>query len=494
MNRAFVACVGLAIPLLAACAGAPTPIARIVEFTASDERVPRNVPVTLLWQVADAGVQDGEFSCVLTRSFGDDPTETQVQAACSGGLTEVPPAPVTATAVHYRLRVLKQPSNTSDPYLTDTRTVILDAARYATRAGGTGIDAGQGVSVLRDGSAIVTGSFEGTASFGAHTVTSFGGSDVFIARVDANGNWTWAKRAGGTGGDTASGSSAHSWGGAVITGSFQGTAVFGGHNLTSTGDSDVFVAATDHNGNWVWAKRAGGTGADSGSGVSVLADGGAIVTGSFTGTATFGTHTLTSTGSDDVFVARIDPQGNWLWAKRGGGTGLDRASGVSTLPDGSAIVSGRFGNTATFGVHALTSAGLDDAFVARIDPDGTWTWATRAGGTGIDEARAISAFGDGGAIVTGSFQGTVAFGTHALTSAGLDDAFVARIDPDGTWTWASSAGGTNADRSNGVSTLPDGGAIVTGSFQGTVGFGTPTLTSAGSDDAFVARVTASGAW
>jgi len=193
MIRTFVVFLGLVTLLLASCAGAPsptpTPTARIVSFTASAERTPRNVPVTVLWQAEDAGVQDGQFSCVLTRRVGDDAFETQLQATCAGGLTEVVPAPVTATTVHYGFKVLKQPADANEPYLTQTRSVTLDPALYATRAGGSSFDFGWGVSALPDGSAIVTGYFSGTAFFGSNTLTSDGSADVFVARIDADGNW-----------------------------------------------------------------------------------------------------------------------------------------------------------------------------------------------------------------------------------------------------------------------------------------------------------------
>ena len=98
-----------------------------------------------------------------------------------------------------------------------------------------------------------------------------------------------------------------------------------------------------------WATQAGGTGNDAGYGVSVLADGSSIVTGEFYGTATFGNTTLTSAGSYDVFVAKLDASGDYEWATQAGGTDKDRGLGVSVLADGSSIVTGDFFGTATFG-------------------------------------------------------------------------------------------------------------------------------------------------
>ena len=90
-------------------------------------------------------------------------------------------------------------------------------------------------------------------------------------------------------------------------------------------------------------------------GVSVLADGSSIVTGEFGGTVTFGSTTLTSAGGYDVFVAKLDPSGNYEWATPAGGTGYEFGNSISVLADGSSIVTGRFEGTATFGSTTLTS-------------------------------------------------------------------------------------------------------------------------------------------
>ena len=365
---------------------------------------------------------------------------------------------------------------------------------WATQAGGSSSDEGWDVSTLSDGSAIVTGSFEGTANFGSTTLTSARNRDVFVAKIDASGTYVWATRAGGRSWDVGYAIATLSDGSAIVTGEFWNTATFGSTTLTSAGSKDVFVAKIDASGTYVWATQAGGTSGDGGFAISTLSDGSAIVSGSFQGTATFGSTTLTSAGSADVFVAKIDASGTYVWATRAGGTLFDDGWGVSTLSDGSAIVSGYFAGTATFGSTTLASAGGADVFVAKIDASGTYVWATKAGSTSADQGRGVSTLSDGSAIVSGSFQGTATFGSTMLTSAGSYDAFVAKIDASGTYVWATRAGGTLLDDGWGVSTLSDGSAIVSGYFQGTATFGSTTLTATGNRDVFVAKIDASGSY
>jgi len=365
---------------------------------------------------------------------------------------------------------------------------------WATQAGGSGSDYGLGISALPDGSSIVTGSFQGTGTFGSTTLTSAGSDDVFTAKMNADGTWAWATRAGGTGYDYGRSVSALPDGSSIVTGRFNGTATFGSTTLTSAGIEDVFTAKMNADGTWAWATRAGGTGADYGYGISALPDGSSIVTGQFTDTATFGSTTLTSAGSADVFTAKMNADGTWAWATKAGGRGADYGQGISALPDGSSIVTGYFDGTATFGSTTLTSAGNYDVFTAKMNADGTWAWATKSGGTGADYGYGISALPDGSSIVTGVFSDTATFGSTALISAGIYDVFTAKMNADGTWAWATKAGGTGNDYGLGISALPDGASIVTGLFEGTATFGSTTLTSVGNDDVFTAKMNADGTW
>ena len=313
---------------------------------------------------------------------------------------------------------------------------------------------------------------------------------------------SWATQAGGPGDTSGQSVSALPDGSSIVTGYFSDTAAFGSTALTSVGFNDVFTAKMNADGTWAWATQAGGPGGDVGRGygVSALPDGSSIVTGHFNDTAHFGSTTLTSEGGHDVFDAKMNADGSWAWATQAGGPGGDVGYGISALPDGSSIVTGEFSGygTATFGSTTLTSssAGVAGAFTAKVNADGSWAWATKAGGPGGDVGNGISALPDGSSIVTGTFSGTATFGSTTLTSsAGSNDVFTAKMNADGTWAWATKAGGTGDDYGRSVSALPDGSSIVTGRVNGTATFGSITLTgSAGSWDGFTAKVNADGTW
>ncbi|MHC4661390.1 MAG: PKD domain-containing protein [Planctomycetota bacterium] len=387
---------------------------------------------------------------------------------------------------------------------------------WAKRAGGGGTaEDSFAVCTFPDGSSIITGRYSGDATFGnsseggnQETFIAIQEADVFIAKYNPDGTLAWAKSAGGTKTEHGCGIAALTDGSAIITGWFNNDSTFGAGegnetvlNSTTVLLTDIFIAKYNPGGTLAWAKSAGGTENNKSYAISTFPDGSAIITGEFEGTSTFGNSSeggnqvdITSSGGKDIFVAKYNPDGTLAWAKKAGGTDTfqsDTAWGISALPDGSAIVTGQFDTNATFGNSAeggsqvtFASASALNFFIAKYNPDGTLAWVKEATETGGGEVgNAVSVLADGSAIVTGFFGYTgesATFGNSSeggsqvtLTSAGGNDIFIAKYNPDGTLAWAeqAGAGGTCDDRSFEVSALPDGSAIITGSFQGIATFG-----------------------
>jgi len=359
---------------------------------------------------------------------------------------------------------------------------------WANQAGGISYDYGRGIAVDDNGNSYITGEFEESATFGTTTLTSSGSYDIFVAKLDSSGNWLWAKQAWGIGEDVGFSIAVDAKGNSYITGVFMESANFGTTTLTSSGDYDIFVAKLDINGNWLWAKQAGGTSDDYGYGIAVDANGNSYVTGYFYGSAIFGTTTLTSSGDKDIFVAKLDSNGNWLWVKQAGGTIYDYGYEIAVDANGNSYVTGYFYGIATFGATTLTSSGYYDIFVAKMDSNGNWLWAKQAGGIGEDIGLNIAIDANGNSYVTGYFMISAIFGTTTLTSSGYYDIFVAKMDSSGNWLWAKQAGGTSNDIGIGIDVDDNGNSYITGGFIDIATFGTTTLTSSGYYDIFVAKL------
>ncbi len=369
---------------------------------------------------------------------------------------------------------------------------------WATSAGSAGNDISYSISRDNYGYLYVTGFFLDTAQFGGTHLTTLGSNEIFVAKLDANGNWLWAVRAGGTGDDKGMSISTDGDGNSYVTGYFSGTADFGSTTLTSAGSADIFIAKLDPSGNWLWAKRAGGPYEDWGN-IVAFDNGYCYLTGRFQGTSSFGALTVSSAGSHDIFVARLDTNGNWFWVRSAGGTSWDEGDCVSTDAGGNCYVSGYVYGAVNLGPLTLDANG-DDAFVAKLDPDGNWLWANCCGGSGLAGAWSVSTDDSGNSAVTGPFTGTAIFGTTTLQCSGSYDIFIARMDNEGNWVWARRAGGNYVmadytDVGCCISLDNNGDCYVNGYYYGAAAdFGTIVLPNGGFYNLYVTKLDIDGNW
>jgi len=298
--------------------------------------------------------------------------------------------------------------------------------------------------------------------------TTIGGSETEHARkvkTDANGN-------------------------VYLTGYFSGTTDFdpsaSTFELTSNGEEDIFIQKLDPNGNFVWAKSIGGTSYDQATSLDVDTSGNVLVTGFFAGTADFdpgvGVFNLSSHGDRDMFIVKLSTNGDLLWAIAIGGNLWDLGNRVVTDESGNVFIVGVFQETVDFdpgsGVFYVTSSSPADSFILKLDPQGSFEWVKTLDGNGQDSStnvRSVSLNSDGSIIVSGIFQGTMDVNPGApqdlRTSNGFFDFFVVQLDATGDFSWGNTHGneepGDDAWAAN-----PDtqGNVYVTGYFQGTVDF------------------------
>ncbi len=389
--------------------------------------------------------------------------------------------------------------NTCSVEDNDTSLSMDDSSwQWAVKGGGTGQDNSWSICIDTDNNTYITGYFNGTVLFGTITLVSSGGFDLFVAKLNSDGVWQWAVQGGGAGIDEGRSICVDPNGNIYITGSFNGTALFGSTMLSSLGFYDVVVAKLNNDGVWQWAVQGGGTYfEDIGYGICVDANGNVYVTGYFGQTAVFGTITLVSIGICDVFVAKLNNNGVWQWAVQSSVIATGGAFGDSIFLDTNEnlYITGYFSGIALFGTIVLTSSGIFESYVAKLNKNGVWQWAVQSTGGGSSLTMSLSLYLDsnGNLYITGMFYGTVIFGTTTLTSS-ESDIFVGKLTQNGVWQWAVQGGGTGFDSGSSIQVDADGNAYVIGMFQETAWFGSITLTSSGDNDVFVAKLNANGYW
>jgi len=364
---------------------------------------------------------------------------------------------------------------------------------WSQRFGGTDYDWGRGVSVDGSGSVFTIGDFAGTVDFGGGPRISAGGRDIYLAKYDASGTHLWSHRFGSTGHDYGQSVAVDASGNVIIAGYFNGAVDFGDGPLTSAGSTDIFLAKYDATGAHVWSQRFGGTSQDAGWSVSVDTSGSVLLTGFFSGGVDFGGGQLSSAGGSwDVFLAKFDASGTHLSSQGFGGTEDDFGHGVSVDVSGNVVVVGHFLGTVDFGTGSITSAGTLDIFLAKYDASGTPLWSRGFGSSDYDIGNSVVVDGSGSVFVTGYFNNTVDFGGGPLIAT-ASDVFLAKYDASGTHLWSQRFGDTSSDAGMDVSVDGSGNVFLAGTFANTVDFGGGGLTSAGAFDVFLAKYDASGA-
>ena len=387
---------------------------------------------------------------------------------------------------------------------------------WAKQLGGSNFEFGLSITLDKVGNIYTTGYFSGTVDFdpgaSSYNLTSLGGGEAFISKLDTSGNFVWAKQFSGVGDSLGTSLSLDNLGNVYATGYFDQTVDFdpneGIFDITSLGSLDIYILKLDSSGNFAWAKKIGG--ADMDEGVDIKADNSGsniYITGAFRGTVDFdpngGVFNLVSSGGRDIYISKLDASGNFVWAKKIGGSDADRGHSIALDNSNNYVyVAGEYSGTTDFdpgtGTLNLTSAGGQDSFVTKLDVLGNFVWARGMGGAHPEEpANCIQLDSAGDVIVTGWFSVTSDFNPgieiYNLSSAGMNDAYIAKLDTAGNFVWAKRLGGTSYDDAWSLAIDSSDNIYTTGSFSETADFdsgtGTFNLTSAGGDsDAFIHKM------
>lgn len=307
---------------------------------------------------------------------------------------------------------------------------------------------------------------------------------TFVATYSAAGSCNWAHRLDGSA-NYGMDIKADAQGNTYVIGYFQNTITIGSNTYTASGASDAYVVKYNSSGTEQWVKQIGGSSTDMGLGVSDIVNGVLYVTGQFNGTMVIGSDTLVSSGGGDIYIAKLDSAGNYLWARKAGASGLD--IGVIAMQDkwGNVFVSGITDSAAVFG--SLTASRTGE-FCARYDASGNVQWLKMLGRVNGLKCRQQMVVVDSAIYYIGSFDVYTTIGSYSMNVAGGEDIYVTRLDYSGKALWLKNYGSTSTDRPMGLAVDRSGDAYVTGVITGTVIFDGDTVVSSGSKDAYVFKL------
>ncbi|PJB14467.1 MAG: hypothetical protein CO118_08490 [Flavobacteriales bacterium CG_4_9_14_3_um_filter_32_8] len=259
----------------------------------------------------------------------------------------------------------------------------------------------------------------------------------------------WVNSAGGNFNDESYDVEVDAAGNIYTTGYTTAASVFGPSiNLTTNGYSDVYVSKSSANGNFLWVKVFGGLLADRGYDIEVDASGNIYVTGTFNGTATFGSVTLTANNnSQDIFVLKLDNLGNVIWVKSEGGPEGDTGYGITFDNSGNVIVTGQFKGTAQIGLNTFSSAidpisGLPayDIFVSKYDANGIDLWSIQGTAKYDDRGLALKTDQNNNIYITGQFSDTLTIAGSTHNNTIFNAGMLLKLDSMGNEVWFKRMG------------------------------------------------------
>ncbi len=439
-------------------------------------------------------------------SFKLDAVGNFYVAGCVSGPADLDPGPGVNNAIHMGM---------SDIYISkfDPSGNLL----WAKTQGGSDQDVVMDIVLDSLGNIFTTGHFKDTCDFDPGVANyplsciSPTYSESYVSKLDANGNFLWAKKFGKCNGYGAYSIKATHGGAVYVTGIFEGTADFdpgvGVFNMTAVGVENAFILKLDANGNFLWAKRVGNDLYNHGLKITTDQTGNVLISGEFWGVADLdpglATFNVTSAGMLDIFILKLDPSGNFIWAKTFGGSASDDPTNIVVSNNGNIFLSGIYGSADVDfdpgnGVYNLPFNGWVDIFYLKLDANGNLIWCKGIGGSEYDSPISFVLDASENLYISGRFRVTVDFdpgpGTYTLASLGpgADDAFMMRADVNGNLIWAAQLHG-NMNYANDIAIDNSQNVYVIGNFANPTDFDPGPLTNmlmtpSGHPDAYLLKL------
>ncbi|MFY7970982.1 MAG: T9SS type A sorting domain-containing protein [Flavobacteriales bacterium] len=371
---------------------------------------------------------------------------------------------------------------------------------WAQRFGGTSNDKCTSAVVSEDGCTVSVGSFSGSITINVNgtdeVFTSLGLKDILITKLNSSGTVLWVKQFGGNGNDEALQVAKDASNNVFITGFFNESVIFSpSAALSSAGASDLFITKLNSNGEFQWVNSVSNTGADVGRRVKLDNAGNIFVTG----------ESITGANSN-IILNKYDANGTLLWAKTIGAAGNDFSNALEINAEGNVFLTGNFSGTVTFEASSstvLSSVNATDAFLAQFTNDGSLVWIKQMAGANSSSGVTpvdIAFDHNNSLILVGNFSGTANFDTGnnmiSAIAAGVVDVFMINFSLTGERNWIQSFGGAFNDQVIGLTIDTEDNFYLTGIINNSCDFDPSgnsfILSSDGSNDAFVAKYAGPG--
>ncbi|MES2763946.1 MAG: SBBP repeat-containing protein [Bacteroidota bacterium] len=383
-------------------------------------------------------------------------------------------------------------------------------------------DEGNSITLDASGNLLITGIFTGTVDFDPHPASSYVLSgntffeSIFILKLDNNGNFTWAKIINGyNSSSTGRSITADRSKNVYVAGCFSNSTDFdpgiNADTLKNFGNWDAYILKLDSSGNYMWAKNIGPSTANTeGNCVTLDASENIYLTGTYEGSSDFnpgsGVSILNPTAYSDIYVLKLDLNGNYIWAKKLGGSGLDKSNALLIDARKNVYTTGFFEGTSDFNPHVVATYTLNttyglNSFISKLDSSGNFVWAKNIGrNLSNNTATSLAKDRSNNLYITGCYMNTTdfdpgpdSFYVYMSSINSNNAAYILKLDSLGNFMNVKAFGtGAYGAFGQGITIDMNDHVLTTGYFSGTGDFDpdsmiTHYLSSSGSTAAYISR-------
>jgi len=342
---------------------------------------------------------------------------------------------------------------------------------WAKSGGNTSFNDGNMQVVNTPAGFVAGGDFIGSAVFGQEEVISNGESDIVVARFDETGELLQIESIGSENEELFKFLNIDNEGNIIISMMFTGFITVNGTEYTSFGGQDIMLIKFNADFDIQWVKHFGTGLTDYVKGMDTDNNGNIILYGKFKNEIDFDEITLTSMGSTDLYIVKMDPEGNVIFAFSEGGTGYEDAESVNVGGNDIYIAAIFYGETIING-QVIQTENPTGLLLAKYNIEGTFQWVQVVNGTKLLPSVCLSANVNGDLYLAGNFQDKVTFGDETLTTGEFDqDIYVAKYNPDGEAQWAGQGHSSSSDMVINMDIDIGGNVYLTGFYVTSISFG-----------------------
>jgi len=328
------------------------------------------------------------------------------------------------------------------------------------------------------GNSYVCGYITGETAFNNTVIeqVSSGNGEIYISKYSSNGSLIWIKRFGGSQSDRAVDLALDQNNNIYITGDFYGQVDFDSYSITSASNSkDIFLLKLDNNGNVLWVRKEGGNDSENAYGLTIDSQDNVILTGQFSGTSSIAGQTFVSTidpisnlSTYDLFLSKYDTNGTPLWVKVGQGIYENRGLAVAVDNLDNIFLVGQFSDTMQFAGQQINNAAYNVGFLAKFQPNGQFTFLNRLfGGMVMTYDLEVNSLNE--VVVVGDYLGTLLYedvnGTHQVSNSFSKKVFALMMQNDGSFIWGTAIGSENTISARSISISATKEIYITGYFS-----------------------------